>query len=125
MTEEKDINDKINDKLEQFGRTISRIESEYGTTNRRMDRASDEMFRIEKEIRSVIFGNGKPGLMLEIDRLKEINKIVRIQNEELKTQVKALNEYIAEQKGSIRVALWFIGTGVAILIGIAIKLATM
>lgn len=125
MTEEKEINDKINDKLEQFGRTISRIESEYGTTNRRVDRAGDSMFRIEKELRETIFGNGKLGLVSEIHILKESYKNMRVSNDELKLEIKQLTEYVSQQKGSIRVALWFIGIGVAILIGIAIKLATM
>lgn len=116
--------EKIKDQIIQYGRDISRLDSEDGTVNRRMDRLNESMFRIEKDLREIIFGNGKTGMVVEIDRLKEDNKRLKLLSEQQQQEIKALHEYKTEQKGSIRVAMWFIGIGVAILVGIVITLAT-
>jgi hypothetical protein len=121
--------EKIKEKIEnlrlQQERYYSHLESEDGTLKRLMEKTDQRTYQVEKELKDKIFGNGAVGMIVEIDRLKEGSRLLKIHNDELKLEVKGLNQYIAEQKGSIRVVQWLVGIGVTILIGIAIKLLTM
>lgn len=118
------IKERIENLKTQQDRNFSHLESEDGTTRRLLEHTNNHFFKIEKDLREAIFGNGKVGLVSEIHILKEHNRQLRLFVDELKLEVKSLNEYKTEQKGSIRVALWFLGIGVTILVGIIIALVT-
>lgn len=118
------IKGELNDLRIQRARDFSHLDSEDGTTRRLLENTENNFYRVEKDLRGTIFGNGKIGMISEIHLLKENNKQLKVFVDELKAEVKSLNEYRIEQKGSIKVAMWFIGIGVAILVGIVITLAT-
>lgn len=120
--------EKIKEQLEnmrvQSARDFSHLDSEDGTLKRLLENTNNYFFKIEGELRGAIFGNGKVGIVSEIHLLKEHNRQLRLLVDELKLEVKTLNEYKTEQKGSIRAIFWFVGVGVTILIGLIIAWAT-
>jgi hypothetical protein len=120
--------EKIKEKIEnlrlQQERYYSHLESEDGTLKRLMAKTDEHLYNVEKDLRGKIFGNGTVGLIVEIDRLKEDNRRLKIIEDKRELEIKHLNEYIAQQKGSLKVLLWLGGICTTILVGIVIALLT-
>lgn len=116
----KEIEDiKINE-----ARHFSHLQSEAGHAQKRGIESIEEARRIEKDLRGIIYGNGKVGMTIEIDRLKQKTESQAITIHEMTQEIKTLSDYKKVQEGTFKTIMWFVGIGVAILVGIVIVLAT-
>jgi hypothetical protein len=113
----------LNSLRDNVNRLLSNAISEKENYREKHIEINKRISDLDKLIRE-IFYDADRGFMVRVDRLKQqveghVNELI-----EIKEQVRLLNEYMIEQKGIIKVAMWFIGIGIAILVGITITLAT-
>ena len=106
---------------DNVNRLVSNAVSEKENYREKHIEINKRISDLDQLIREVFY-DSDTGFLVRIDRLKQKSEGHENEISEIKKQVQALNDYKTEQKGSIRVAMWFIGIGVTILVGIIMML---
>ena len=106
---------------DNVNRLVSNAESEKENYREKHIEINKRISELDRLIRAVFY-DSDIGFLVRIDRLKQKSEGYENEIAEIKRQVQVLNDYKTEQKGSIRVAMWFLAIGVSLLVSIIVML---